>query len=68
MFYVQSKTKDNPVELTEDSIKDIEFAMTMDLKVLIHGIKGSRDDDFNTVIRDGEFQATGQAHHIIIVN
>lgn len=39
--------------------------MTLDLKVLIHGIKGSKDDDFNTVIRDGEFQATGQAHRII---
>jgi len=65
LLYVQSKTKYDPVELTEDSIENIKFAMTIDLKVLIHGIKGSKDDDFNTAIRDGEFQATGQAQRMI---
>ncbi|NP_001155771.1 lipase-like [Acyrthosiphon pisum] len=63
LYLYTNKTKDDPVELTEDSIKDIEFAMTFDLKVLIHGIKGSRDDDFNTVIRDAYFS---QAEYNII--
>lgn len=63
LYLYTNKTKDDPVELTVDSIKDIEFAMTLDLKVLIHGIKGSRDDDFNTVIRDAYFS---QAEYNII--
>lgn len=29
--------------------------MTLDLKILIHGIKGSRDDEFNTLIRNAYF-------------
>lgn len=54
LFYVQSENENNPVELTEDSIKNIEFVETDSLKVLIHGIKGSNVDDFNKVMREGE--------------
>ncbi|KAF0773993.1 pancreatic triacylglycerol lipase-like isoform X1 [Aphis craccivora] len=57
------KTKDDPVELSQDSIKNIQFAMTFDLKILIHGVKGSRDDDFNTLLRNAYFS---QAEYNII--
>lgn len=53
--YVRSKTKDNPVELTNDSIRTTRFAHTNDLKILVHGVKGSRNDKFNTLLREGKY-------------
>ncbi|XP_060835446.1 pancreatic triacylglycerol lipase-like [Rhopalosiphum padi] len=63
LYLYTNKTKDDPVELSEDSIKNIQFAMTFDLKILIHGVKGSRDDDFNTLMRNAYFS---QAEYNII--
>ncbi|XP_022178948.1 pancreatic triacylglycerol lipase-like [Myzus persicae] len=63
LYLYTNKTKNDPVEITEDSIKNIEFATTFDLKILIHGIKGSKDDDFNTILRDAYFS---QAEYNII--
>ncbi|XP_015376767.1 PREDICTED: lipase member H-like isoform X2 [Diuraphis noxia] len=61
-FYLYTN-ENNTIELTEDSIKNITFASTNVLKVLIHGVKGSKDDDFNAVIRKAYFS---QAEYNII--
>lgn len=52
---IRRETKNDPVQLTEDSIRTrVPFARTSDLKILVHGLRGSRDDEFNTVLRKGE--------------
>lgn len=55
VHYVHSETKNNPVEFTDDSIRTVRFAKTNDLKILVHGVKGSKDDDFNTLLRAGKY-------------
>lgn len=54
-FVAHSQTRDVPVELTEDSIQNLRLASTYDLKVLAHGIKGSNNDEFNRLIRNGAY-------------
>ncbi|VVC40271.1 Triacylglycerol lipase family,Lipase/vitellogenin,Alpha/Beta hydrolase fold [Cinara cedri] len=54
-FLYTNQTKTDPVELSENSIKTIKFAKSYDLKILVHGIYGSRNDEFNTLLRTAYF-------------
>ncbi|XP_025205376.1 pancreatic triacylglycerol lipase-like isoform X2 [Melanaphis sacchari] len=55
LYFYTNKIKDDPVEISEDSIKTIQFEMASNLKILIHGVKGSRDDEFNKLLRNAYF-------------
>lgn len=63
--YAQRTANNNPVELSENAIKNIQFAETSDLKILIHGITGSLVDKFNTMIRNGESKSDKVASSLL---
>ncbi|VVC40272.1 Triacylglycerol lipase family,Lipase/vitellogenin,Alpha/Beta hydrolase fold [Cinara cedri] len=68
-FYLYTMlNKENPIKISKETdFKEIQFSETEHLKIMIHGIGGSYNDDFNTSIRNAYFEQ-GLEYNIISVN